>query len=235
MTLKQKTKLAAFILTGLGIACIAIGLSSCTTSLSLGPTGPQGPTGPTGDTGASCTTVPVSASSIPDRVDQYGGALITCGDTQTFISNGAPGEVGQTGETGTTGSNGSNGTNGTNGTNGVNGSTGNTGSQGASGSTGSQGVQGTTGNTGNRGVMGNTGSQGQAGTSVTTVEFCKQGPTIYPSHFPEYGLCISSNIYAVYYDKQNAWLAEIVPGHYQSTSTGLQCTFNVLANCRIEN
>ena len=81
------------------------------------------------------------------------------------------------------------------------------------------------------------GMNGANATPVTTVEFCQQGVTHYPNHFPEYGLCIAGSIYAVYWDQanENAWLAEIVPGRYKSTATGLQCTFTVNSNCGISN
>lgn len=97
--------------------------------------------------------------------------------------------------------------------------------------------QGTPGVQGPKGISGNDGSQGpqgQPGTIITTIEFCpSQGPTVYPSTFPEYGLCISDKLYGVYSNSGNAWLAEIVPGLYSSTATGLACTFSVAIGCQV--
>lgn len=93
------------------------------------------------------------------------------------------------------------------------------------------------GATGAIGPQGSQGPQGLPGQSVTTVEFCpSQGATVYPSHFPEYGLCIEGAIYGVYWDdhgRGSAWLAQIAPGTYVSTATGLACTFKVTTNCGI--
>lgn len=70
---------------------------------------------------------------------------------------------------------------------------------------------------------------------VTMVQFCPGYTTTYPSTFPEFGICISGNIYAVYWDSSNSWLSEVVPGQYLSTSTSAPCTFTVLSNCQIQN
>lgn len=93
---------------------------------------------------------------------------------------------------------------------------------------GSPGLQGATGAVGPQGPSG-------AAAAETTVQFCPNaGPTAYPNTFPEYGLCINGNIFAVYYDGKNAWLAEIVPGYYASTSTSAPCNFTVSANCQVQ-
>lgn len=118
----------------------------------------------------------------------------------------------------------------------VQGPSGPKGDPGAVGPSGPQGPQGSIGLPGSVGPMGpsgSTGAPGQNATPVTTVEFCPgQGSTTY-GHFPEYGLCIGNNLYGLYWDGKNAFLAEIVPGKYISTSTGLQCTFIVDANCKV--
>jgi len=80
-------------------------------------------------------------------------------------------------------------------------------------------------------AVGPTGPQGASGASISTLEFCPGYVTTYPSTFPEYGICIDNNIYAVFYDGKNAWLAEIVPGDYISTSTSAPCSFTVKENC----
>ena len=82
------------------------------------------------------------------------------------------------------------------------------------------------------GSIGPQGNPGMDATPTTVIQFCsKQDDTIYPSNFPEQGLCINHNLYGVYWDGKNAWLAEIVPGSYLSTATGLGCTFTVSKDC----
>lgn len=134
------------------------------------------------------------------------------------------GQQGAQGEAGATGSQGLPGTPG------PTGATGQTGVTGPQGSVGPMGLPGATGLTG---VQGEQGQPGIDGTQVLNVQFCPlEGPTTY-GHFPEFGLCIGGKLMAVYYDGQNAWLAEIVPGTYSSTATGLQCTFTVSTNCEV--
>jgi hypothetical protein len=65
------------------------------------------------------------------------------------------------------------------------------------------------------------------------VQFCTGYTTTYPSVFPEFGFCINSQIYAVYWDGKNAWEGEIVPGYYDSTSTSAPCDFTVSAGCEV--
>ncbi len=112
------------------------------------------------------------------------------------------------------------------------------GATGLQGVTGTQGIPGLIGSTGPMGLVGSTGVQGPQGIpgeiETTVVQFCKsQGSTTY-GHFPEQGLCINHKLYGVFYDGSNAWLAEIVPGNYISTSTGLQCNFTVLVSCEVQ-
>jgi hypothetical protein len=92
--------------------------------------------------------------------------------------------------------------------------------------------------TGAQGATGATGAQGIAGTNstpVSTVQFCKGYQTNYPGTFPEFGLVISGAIYAVYWDGSNAWLAEVIPGYYASTSTSAPCNFTVNVNGTVSN
>lgn len=79
------------------------------------------------------------------------------------------------------------------------------------------------------------GSPGTNGSSIAMIQFCPGYTTTYPAIFPEFGVCSSNNIYAVYYDKTNAWLAEIAPGYYSSTSTNAPCNFMVGPDCEIVN
>ena len=101
---------------------------------------------------------------------------------------------------------------------------------------GSNGAAGASGAPGQSivGPAGPTGASGSPGTQVIMVQFCSNaGPTAYPSTFPEYAECINGNLYAVYWDGRNAWLAEVVPGYYASTSTSAPCNFTVYANCQV--
>jgi len=105
---------------------------------------------------------------------------------------------------------------------------GDTGSPGPQGSPGLNGLPGPTGPVGPQGVP------GVPGTVTTTVQFCPNASGAYPSSFPEYGLCINNSLYAVYWDGKNAWLAEVYPGYYASTSTSAPCDFTVLTNCEVQ-
>lgn len=107
------------------------------------------------------------------------------------------------------------------------------GADGEAGPTGAPGQKGDTGDVGPTGPQGPQGDAGAPGTVVTQVQFCPGYVTTYPSTFPEFGLCISSHLYAVYWDKHNAWLAEVMPGYYASTSTNAPCNFHVAASCQV--
>lgn len=66
------------------------------------------------------------------------------------------------------------------------------------------------------------------------VQFCP-GVVSYPTVFPESGLCIQNKLYGVFWMSNSAWLGEIPPGNYTSTSTSLACNFKVLVNCGVQN
>lgn len=185
----------------------------------VGQRGAQGIAGPKGDTGATGS----SGSQGPQGIQGEQGNAGTNG------VNGADGiscSIAQT-STGADVTCGSNTVSIANGTNGLNGNDGNNGIDGTNGTNGIDGTNGTNGVDG---------TNGTDGTIVTPIQFCSQyGATVYPSNFPEYGICINGNIYAVYWDQanMNAWFAEIVPGLYMSTATGLMCDFVVAPNCVI--
>lgn len=167
----------------------------------------------------------------------------SCGYKQ---KQGDPGPTGATGATGAQGLPGVNGTNGkdavpcsvspvsggalvscpdgttslvTNGVNGVN---------------GLDGINGTDGLNGTNGTNGSNGTNGTNATPITTVQFCPNYTGTYPSDFPEFGICIAGNTYAVYWDGRNAWLAQVYPGAYSSTSSSAPCNFTMLANCQVQ-
>ena len=81
------------------------------------------------------------------------------------------------------------------------------------------------------GVQGQPGLPGTPGTKITLVQFCAETPS-YPSTFPEVGLCIDGNLYAVY-SIPGSFLALITPGRYQSNGIGSSCSFTVLPNCEV--
>ena len=105
------------------------------------------------------------------------------------------------------------------------------------GSQGKPGVAGPQGTPGNAGVSGPTGPQGTPGTpaaSVVPVQLCpEQGAPEYPVRFPESALCVAGKLYGVFWDGTGAWLAELPPGAYRSTATGLGCDFQIKAGCEI--
>ena len=82
--------------------------------------------------------------------------------------------------------------------------------------------------------VGPMGPSGSAGSSVVAIRFCpSMGASVYPTRFPEVGLCIANILYAVYWDGHSSWMAEVPPGRYMSTATGLGCTFLVGENCKV--
>ncbi len=114
------------------------------------------------------------------------------------------------------------------------GEAGSTGVQGSTGNTGPVGAQGPGGSMGATGATGSTGAAGTDGTSVTTVQLCPGYTTTYPSVFAETAMCITGNLFAVYWDGHNAWLTEIPPGSYSSTSSSAPCSFTVVAGCQVQ-
>lgn len=117
--------------------------------------------------------------------------------------------------------------------NGKNGADGKDGAQGQKGDTGTKGDTGNTGATGSQGIPG---IQGVPGSSVTTVKFCDDYVPVYPSSFPEYGLCIDNKLYGVYYSASlGVFLAYLPPGRYQSTNNSQACIFTVTSGCEVSS
>jgi len=112
-----------------------------------------------------------------------------------------------------------------------------TGPKGDKGDTGEQGLPGENGEDGQDGQPGATGPQGPQGipgTSITIVQFCSGYTPVYPSRFPEVGLCIGGNLYAEYYAPPSSGLVYLPPGNYRSTQTMALCNFRVISGCTIE-
>lgn len=122
-----------------------------------------------------------------------------------------------------------NGIAGLNGINGMNGEDGEDGQDGAQGIQGVPGIQGPMGPQGPQGIAGVNGTNGSNGTSVVPVKFCNTDNSTYP----EYGLMIGTELFAVYWGttpdsphKEQAFLAKLVPGSYHSTG-GNGCNFTI--------
>lgn len=107
---------------------------------------------------------------------------------------------------------------------------------------GQQGIQGETGNPGATGPVGPKGDQGDTGpdgrpgadgTLVTLIKFCPTAVASYPLVFPEYGICVNNQIYAVY-SANGGFLTVIPPGAYNSNAIGSACNFIVKPNCVIQ-
>lgn len=113
---------------------------------------------------------------------------------------------------------------------------------GCAGKDGQQGIQGETGNPGATGPVGPKGDQGDTGpdgrpgadgTLVTLIKFCPNAVASYPLVFPEYGICVNNQIYAVY-SGNDGFLTIIPPGRYSSNAIGSACNFTVASNCVIQ-
>jgi hypothetical protein len=94
---------------------------------------------------------------------------------------------------------------------------------------GINGAQGLQGLQGIPGMVGADGAQGTAGTVVTPVKFC----TTDNATFPEYGLMIGPDLFAVYWgftpaqpNVAQAFLTKIIAGNYISTG-GNGCLFSI--------
>jgi hypothetical protein len=94
---------------------------------------------------------------------------------------------------------------------------------------GLNGEQGLPGVQGIPGIAGSNGADGKDASSVTPVQFCKDDK----SQYPEYGLMIGGELYAVYWGTtpaspktQQAFLTKLVAGQYSSTG-GNNCLFQV--------
>ena len=102
---------------------------------------------------------------------------------------------------------------------------------GLNGEQGLPGIQGIPGIAGSDGTNGQDGANGTNGTLVTPVKFCATDN----STFPEYGLLIGGELFAVYWGttpasphKAQAFLTKLVAGNYMSTG-GNNCLFSVPA------
>lgn len=110
-----------------------------------------------------------------------------------------------------------------NGINGLNGEQGLPGVDGIPGLAGANGADGKDGRDGQDGVNGND------GTRILPVRFCEKDD----STFPEYGLMIGEELFAVYWGTTpaspktpQAFLTKLVPGNYKSTG-GNNCLFTI--------
>lgn len=91
---------------------------------------------------------------------------------------------------------------------------------------------GSTGIAGPAGANGTNGTNGTPGTVVSFVQFC---PGVQLVNFPEQGICINGNIYAVYWNGATAFGTLLTPRQYTTTAISGNCTFTVGANCSVTN
>lgn len=186
----------------IGLLLLAIGiLSACN--------GHNGQAGNVGLNGGDCSVVSVPASSSYPN----GGALITCPNSSTFVSNGQQGAVGPSCTVTTLPSdpivdpNGGSLISCPDGTSSIV----------QNGSQGDQGVSGT------------------PGTIISTIQFC---PGFTPTYngssqvFPEYGVCIAGQLYGVYSANSGFW-ALLPPGNYSSNGINASCDFTIGADCTV--
>src|ERR1700677_3386138 len=85
------------------------------------------------------------------------------------------------------------------------------------------------------GQQGPPGPQGPEGISTydaQPIQFCGNATPSYPTTFPEVGLCIQGQLYAVY-SANDGFLALIPPGNYESNAIGSACNFTVGPGCAI--
>lgn len=106
------------------------------------------------------------------------------------------------------------------------------GQQGLAGMNGIDGIAGAVGATGAQGIQGAQGPAGANGTVITPVEFCPGVTPVYPSVFPEYGLCINDQLYGVY-SANDGFMALLPPGAYTSNAVGSACNFTIAAHCSV--
>lgn len=85
---------------------------------------------------------------------------------------------------------------------------------------------------GGDGAKGKDGLDGAPGTITSVVQFCSQYTAVYPSSFPEVGLCIGGSLYGVYYTPGYVFLSLLPPGAYSSTSPQ-GCSFTIATNCQV--
>lgn len=214
-----------------------------------GANGTDGAAGPQGVAGKSAYEIWLAAGNTGDEddfLDSLIGADGQNGSNGTNGTNGSNGlsayqiwlSLGNTGSesqfisaiTGPQGTAGQNGLNGSNGTNGTNGKSayeiwlalGNTGTE-AQFIASLKGATGSTGATGPQGPQGVSGSVG----NITPVQLCP-GDT---ATFKEYGMIVGTDLYAVYFDKNQpiAFLAKLNPGSYVTTN-GSNCQFTYANN-----
>jgi hypothetical protein len=91
------------------------------------------------------------------------------------------------------------------------------------------------GTQGSQGLAGLNGLNGSNGSTVTPIKFCTNDN----SSYPEYGLLIGNDVYAVYWGStpsssaSQAFLSKLTPGSYMSTG-GNNCAFTLTAQNTIQ-
>lgn len=93
------------------------------------------------------------------------------------------------------------------------------GTKGLNGEQGSRGIQGLPGI---QGPMGPQGAPGLNGSTVVPVKFCSSSTAA----FPEYGLKIGNDVFAVYWNGQ-AFMTKLLSGNYNTTTGNQDCNFSI--------
>jgi hypothetical protein len=93
---------------------------------------------------------------------------------------------------------------------------------GVNGLNGADGLNGQNGIQGIQGPMGPQGPAGINGTSVIPVKFCSAST----AQFPEYGLKIGNDVFAVFWNNQ-AFLTKLPVGTYRTTTGNQDCNFTI--------
>jgi len=94
--------------------------------------------------------------------------------------------------------------------------------------------RGATGNPGAQGPRGEQGSQGIPGPTYSPIQLCPGFVPLYPSVFPEYGVCINNELYGVY-SANGGFLTKILQGTWTSNGINASCTLTVGPNCAVSN
>jgi hypothetical protein len=91
------------------------------------------------------------------------------------------------------------------------------------------GLPGKDGVDGAAGAPGSNGINGRDGSVVTFVKFCPHTAS-YPTTFPEVGLCVDGELFAVY-SANGGFGVKLEPGNYSSNAIGSACSFEVHDDC----
>jgi hypothetical protein len=96
------------------------------------------------------------------------------------------------------------------------------------------GLEGGQGPTGPQGITGLPGTPGAPAPQIQIIQFCPDADPEYPTTFPEIGLRIYGQLYAVY-SALGGYLFHVLPGYYASNAIGSSCSFTVNPDGTVTN